>query len=118
MPEAGEHFIGAASILFSNFFYIHYAIQQFRQRRPFLGLLLFAAAGASLCYHGLQIVHGASACLTHKACFIDSAIAVSSGMVYVAKCGLPRPHLSLAACCTFFIGPSCAPLYAVSHSAW
>ncbi|KAG8470983.1 hypothetical protein KFE25_009404 [Diacronema lutheri] len=118
VPEAGEHLIGAASILFSNFFYIHYALQQFRSRRPFLGLLLLAAAGASIVYHGAQILHGASACLTHKACFVDTSIAVGSGLVYIAKCGLPRPHLSAAACCTFFIGPSCAPLYALSHSAW
>lgn len=114
----GEHLLGAASILFSNLFYVHYAIQQFRSRRPLLGLLLLAAAGASTFYHGLQVMHGASESLTHKACFVDTGIALTSGAVYLAKCGLPRPHLSIAACCTFFIGPSCAPLYAVSHSAW
>jgi hypothetical protein len=118
VPEAGEHVLGAASILASNVFYLHYAVKQFKSKRPFLGLLLCAAAGASMFYHGFQILHGTAACLTHKACYIDTSIALTSGIVHVAKCGLPRPHLSLMAVATFFIGPSCGPLYAVSHSAW
>lgn len=118
MPEAGEHIFGAASILASNVFYIHFALKQFQRRRPLLGVLLLAAAGASMFYHGFQIAHGAASCLTHKACIIDSAIAFSSGIVYVAKCGMPRLWLTAAAACTFLIGPSCAPLYAISHSAW
>ncbi|KAJ1635192.1 hypothetical protein T492DRAFT_470035 [Pavlovales sp. CCMP2436] len=118
VPEAGEHLLGAASILFSNFFYVHFAIKQFRSRRPFLGCLLLVAAGASIFYHGFQIFHGATACLTHQACYVDTSISLASGLVYVAKCGLPHPLLSVAALGTFFIGPNCEPLYAVSHSAW
>jgi len=117
-PEASAHLASTLSILCSNVFYLHFALKQFRSKRPLLGCCLLAAAGASMFYHGFQIFAGAASCLTHKACYVDTAIAVSSGAVYVARCGLPRPHLGAAASALFFLAPSCGPLYAVSHSAW
>lgn len=117
-PEAGGGHAGTLAILCSNVFYLQFATKQFRNGRPLLGCLLVAAMGASMFYHGFQIFAGAASCLTHRAMLIDTAIAVSSGAVFVAKCGLPRPHLSAMAASLFFLAPSCGPLYAASHSAW
>lgn len=83
-----------------------------------LGVLTLCVCGASLLYHAAQCTDGCSSASAARWCQVDTALAVSSGIVFATRCGVGPENLALAALSGLFFVDAFSLGYTTTHSLW
>mmetsp|Transcript_29741 Transcript_29741/g.79117 ORF Transcript_29741/g.79117 Transcript_29741/m.79117 type:complete len:227 (+) Transcript_29741:61-741(+) len=113
---------GRAAFLGSNVAYLAAGVRLLARAAPNpLGWLMLSCCGVSTAYHSMQCMHGCDSEEAAKWCWIDTTVAVSSGLCFMQAAG-PRcltslPLLAGALSAAFFLDVFRLG-YTTTHSFW
>lgn len=111
---------GQVAFMLSNVAYLYAGVRLLLTAgtSPAYGVLMLTCCAASCAYHASQCLTGCGSEETAKTCTIDTVLAVTTGIVFMATCPVEVPNVVLGALSLVFFEDRFSLGYTTSHSLW